>query len=334
MFNKNFRKDKHFSATGFRYRGVEGSRIEQLTDAVFAFAITLLVIAPEVPKTYVELQVSMYGFLGFIACVLLLFGIWSNHSLFFLQYGLQDRMTKAFNFLFLFVLLFYIYPLKYLFSLVGAMLLFPMVKDNSEAYRIALEKINAASLSIDQWQDLIIRFGLGLLLIYGILALMHYNALRRKEDLELNKQEIYETKFHILNYVLLMSISALSVIYIIIQGGYYAEIAGLIYLLIPVGLPFVKLAYLRRFKKKFPEAFEDDKSIESVIENKERVKVETKNQVQKVKSNSQQRKAVQTKSETVTKKRKSTKVLPKPNTAKKKTNPAQSINKKNNSNKE
>lgn len=80
MFNKYFWKDKHFSQTGFRHRGVERSRIENLTDAVFAFAITLLVIASEVPKCYAELQASMYNFVGFIACSLLLLGLWSSHA--------------------------------------------------------------------------------------------------------------------------------------------------------------------------------------------------------------------------------------------------------------
>ena len=35
----------------FRWRGHEVSRIEALNDAVFAFAITLLVVSLEVPKT-------------------------------------------------------------------------------------------------------------------------------------------------------------------------------------------------------------------------------------------------------------------------------------------
>ena len=36
----------------FRWRGNEISRVEGFTDAVFAFAVTLLVVALEVPHTF------------------------------------------------------------------------------------------------------------------------------------------------------------------------------------------------------------------------------------------------------------------------------------------
>ena len=46
---------------GFRWRGAEIARIEGLSDAVFAFAVTLLVVSLEVPKTFNELAALMRG---------------------------------------------------------------------------------------------------------------------------------------------------------------------------------------------------------------------------------------------------------------------------------
>jgi uncharacterized membrane protein len=53
------------SPTAFRWRTRESSRIEELSDAVFGFALTLLVVSLEVPRTFGELLDSMRGFAAF-----------------------------------------------------------------------------------------------------------------------------------------------------------------------------------------------------------------------------------------------------------------------------
>src|SRR5438132_13791251 len=49
----------------FRWRSHEVSRTEGLSDAVFGFAITLLVVSLEVPRTFGELMYAMRGFGAF-----------------------------------------------------------------------------------------------------------------------------------------------------------------------------------------------------------------------------------------------------------------------------
>ena len=44
--------EKKIGEGNFRWRGKEISRIEGLSDAVFGFAITLLVVSLEVPKKF------------------------------------------------------------------------------------------------------------------------------------------------------------------------------------------------------------------------------------------------------------------------------------------
>jgi Endosomal/lysosomal potassium channel TMEM175 len=63
----------------FRWRGGEISRLEGLSDAVFAFAVTLLVVSLEVPKTFDELLQVLRGFFAFAVCFGILFWVWYDH---------------------------------------------------------------------------------------------------------------------------------------------------------------------------------------------------------------------------------------------------------------
>src|SRR5207237_6793219 len=101
-------------STKFRWRSHEVSRIEGLSDAVFAFAVTLLVVSLEVPKTFAELMAAMRGFGAFAISFILLFIVWFNQYKFFRRYGLQDNLTVILNAVLLFVVLSYVYPLNLL----------------------------------------------------------------------------------------------------------------------------------------------------------------------------------------------------------------------------
>ena len=256
MAKKFFVKRAEVSKEGFRYRGLSSTRLENLTDAIFGFAITLLVIASQVPKTYVELQASMYSFIGFIFCIMLLLGLWNNHNSFFLHYGLQDKITKTLNFLFLFVLLFYVYPLKYLFSYLGTSI-YARIKlstgDNSEALQLVLEELNAANMNVSQWADLMIRFGLGLFFMYLFLFLMHLNALKKREELQLSSREVYITKTFIGAFAILVGITILSMFIVIVFGGQSAALSGFAYLLVPILL----LTHRRYRNRKMKRLFND-----------------------------------------------------------------------------
>ncbi|HLK61651.1 MAG TPA: TMEM175 family protein [Chthonomonadaceae bacterium] len=82
---------------GFRWRGKEVSRVEGFSDAVFGFALTLLVVSLQVPKTFTELLETLRGFLAFGICFALLLMVWERHYTFFRRYGLQDGLTVTLN---------------------------------------------------------------------------------------------------------------------------------------------------------------------------------------------------------------------------------------------
>src|SRR5690349_12055417 len=107
LVKRNIGKD------GFRWRSEEISRLEGLSDAVFGFAITLLIVSLEVPKTSGELIETMRGFVAFAFTFFILFTIWHRQFTYFRRYGLEDTVAITLNAALLFVVLFFIYPLKF-----------------------------------------------------------------------------------------------------------------------------------------------------------------------------------------------------------------------------
>src|SRR6185369_8333908 len=106
----------HEPVDGFRWRSHEITRVEGFSDAVFGFAVTLLIVSLEVPRTSGELLETMRGFGAFLATFVILAGMWYAQFTFFRRYGLEDRKTVVLNLALLFTVLFFIYPLKFLFS--------------------------------------------------------------------------------------------------------------------------------------------------------------------------------------------------------------------------
>ena len=82
---------------GFRWRSREITRIEGFSDAVFGFAITLLIVSLEVPRTSTELLETMRGFGAFVVTFTMLAGMWYAQYSFFRRYGLDDRLSVLLN---------------------------------------------------------------------------------------------------------------------------------------------------------------------------------------------------------------------------------------------
>ena len=82
--------NEHIAKDGFRLRGTQMSRIDGFSDVVFGFALTLLVVSLDVPKTYAEFHNMLLGFFPFFICFVFLIMLWWGHFRFFRRYGLHD----------------------------------------------------------------------------------------------------------------------------------------------------------------------------------------------------------------------------------------------------
>jgi uncharacterized membrane protein len=195
----------------FRKRAHEVSRVEAFSDVVFGFALTLIVVSLEVPRTYEQLAHEMRGFVGFAICFAILTWVWHEHHTFFRRYGLQDGLTIILNAALLFVVLFYVYPLKFMFELVTGRI---------------------TGVGAHNAQQLFTIYGLGFAGIFLVFTLMHVHAYRKREQLQLNTVELHDTKGAIAMYVGYVAIGLVSIDIANVVNARYVGLAGWTYFLL------------------------------------------------------------------------------------------------------
>ncbi len=183
----------------FHFRGHEVRRIEAFSDAVFAFAVTLLIVSLEVPKNFGELMVSIRGFFAFGLTFILLMIIWYEQNIFFRRYGLDDFKTVVLNCALIFLVLFFIYPLKFLFTVIFN----------------GVDAANASPVPVITAIDvpeLMVIYGLGYISIYILFSLMYLHALKNAVILQLTAPEIFDTKTKLYKNFILIAIGVISIV--------------------------------------------------------------------------------------------------------------------------
>jgi uncharacterized membrane protein len=204
---------------GRRARGAEVSRIEGFSDAVFAFAVTLLVVALEVPHTFHELMEAIWGFPAFAVCFAVLFAFWYRHHTFFRRYALQDATTALLSGVLLFVVLFYVYPLKFVFGL-----FFEQLFGRPHGRE-------AAVITLDQVPTIFVFYGIGLIAVEATFVLLYRHAWRRREALALDAYERLQTRASIEGALLSAAIAVLSILIAATGGRISVAWAGWVYFL-------------------------------------------------------------------------------------------------------
>lgn len=170
----------------FRWRGAEVSRVENLSDIIFAMVLTLAALQ-SIPQTFGELAGLWRGGLSISVCFVLILLIWRTHYIFFRRYGLDDGWVTVLNALLLLLVLIYIYPLKFMTDFV--------VNYFTGAFGADAEV--QAVLTLDQVPWLYAIYGGFFGALYTVVALLYAHALKRADALELTPGERSWTRFEV-----------------------------------------------------------------------------------------------------------------------------------------
>jgi uncharacterized membrane protein len=184
----------------FRWRGNDVTRVEGLTDAVFAFAVTLLVASLEGPRNYEGLLDVVRAFPAFVICFAILMTFWHAHFMYHRRYGFNDTFTRIMTMAILVMVLFFVYPLKFLFTMVTVGL-------------FKLDLHDAPNLeSTSQADMLYVIYGLAFAGAWSLYAILYWRALRKRAELQLTPVEVLVTRSSLSEYLIHISVCLLSIV--------------------------------------------------------------------------------------------------------------------------
>ena len=196
-------------------RGREVSRIEGFSDAVFGFALTLLVVSLEVPDNFEGLKQSLRGFLPFAATFALMCWIWFEHYAFFRMFDAEDKVTIALNCTLLFLVLFFVYPLKFVFTNVIG-----MMSGNAAAFR---------NMTVADHRMLFLVYSTGFVAMFAIFVLLYWNMYQRRLALGLSERQAFEAKAGARTHLVSIAVGIASILMALTVPIQWIWTAGAIY---------------------------------------------------------------------------------------------------------
>jgi len=152
-----------------------------------------------VPRFGEGLLDVLRGFPAFIICFAILMTFWTAHFRYHRRYGLEDWVSRVLTMAILVLVLFFVYPLKYLFTMLTVQV-------------FGLHMHEAPGLESAMQNHLLYTiYGLGFASVWGLYALLYWHALRRRDELQLNEVEILLTRADLAANFIYVGVCLLSV---------------------------------------------------------------------------------------------------------------------------
>lgn len=170
----------------FRWRGNSVTRIENLSDIVFALALGMLVSASTPPTTLAMLETHLFNIIPVALGFIFMLSVWNQHFTYFRRYGVADRRIIFLNSILLLAILFIAYPLRFVFDSLFAFILGQF--DNFE---------RMGELGIATYREaarITGYYAAGHFAIYVLIHAMYSHALNRSDVLALSTSESIMTR--------------------------------------------------------------------------------------------------------------------------------------------
>jgi hypothetical protein len=173
-------------ADALRVRRHQPTRLESFVDASFAFAVTLLAISiGHLPTSVSEMLHALRGIPAFALSFLLIARVWLAHRAWSRHYDIEDTFSIQLSLVLVFLVLVFVYPLRFIFGLLFAWLSHnyltdqPIEVNSIHEYRMAFEV-----------------YGIGFAAIAGVFVLLYRHAAHAAERIGLDAAERIVTQMH------------------------------------------------------------------------------------------------------------------------------------------
>ncbi|PZX46986.1 TMEM175 family protein [Algoriphagus chordae] len=178
------------------YRGESPSRLDNLTDAVFGIAVTLLIFNLASPNSLEDLIVFTKTLPAFLISIGFLIVIWQEHVRFSEIYTMRGSWLIFLNSLFIALIIFYVYPLRFL-----TLFLTNLIFGTDLSLQISPIEI----------PDLMIYYGSIAFALYFVLFWFYNIAIIKKDSLALNPYELLHARFQRTRIIIMFTVPLLSI---------------------------------------------------------------------------------------------------------------------------
>lgn len=220
LFNRGSRtRERRDAEDAFEWRGEGVSRLENLSDIVFAFAISFLVATAETPETFDELVTALLDLVAVGLGFAILLFVWHTHYIFFRRYGLEDGKTVWLNGVLLFLILVYVYPLQFLFS-------FQM---DFATGRFETGRDIARVLAFEDTPALTALYAAGYGAVFGVFTLLYRHALHKADELDLSPLERVLTRERITLGLMNVAVALAAIVLAFAVPLVWSPVVGVVY---------------------------------------------------------------------------------------------------------